>query len=403
VACWAALAVTALLLGLSLESAVRGRAFLGHQPGGDYMAFYVAGQILNEYPHARVYDVDLQYRLEHALLPMMPGDIVEKYLNAPFLALLFRPLARIPFLWSYGVWMAFSAALYLAGLALLWPREKNFQGVSRIAFLACCSFSPFAIECLVGGQLSALGFFALAACTRWRQSGHLMAAGAALALCLYKPPLLVLAVPMLAIGRRFRTLVGFAAGACVLGALSLAAVGFDGCVAWVQALRLHAAFTAQNPSPLTLFKFVDIHTFFRLLFGGDSAFSAGVALVLAGAAAVYLAMRWARSQPGTQADGLLWAATIAWTLAFNLYVPIYDTVLIVISALLMAGSLYGSQGERAEADRSTFLGWMLVLFVAAWVSQPLASYARVQVLTPVLVVVGALALRFSRRSETALP
>jgi hypothetical protein len=399
-ACWAALAVTTALVALSICYGARDQPFLGHQPGGDFISFYVAGKILNEYPHSRLYNSSLQYRLHHAVMPEMPRETVEAYINTPFLASVFRPLARLPFAWSYGLWVAISAVLYICGLAVLWPAEKGFAEVSRIAFLACCSFLPFSIECLAGGQISAVGFFALALCTRWLEA-YPLAAGAALSVCLYKPTLLVLVVPMLAIGRRFRTLAGFAAGACVLGALSVAAVGFEGCAAYLQALGVRAEWTARNPSPLPLYKFVDIHTFIRLLAGGHSAASAGTALILMAAAFAYLAVRWWRSRPGTPADGLLWAATIAWTLVFNLYVPIYDTILIVIAALVMAGAVYGSGAAATESDRAAFRGWMLALYAATCVSQAIAAVARFQMLTVVLAAIGFLGLRWSRRLETA--
>ncbi|HXN45045.1 MAG TPA: glycosyltransferase family 87 protein [Bryobacteraceae bacterium] len=398
-ACWTALSVTATLVALSLVSAARGRQFLGHLPGGDFVAFYTAGKILNEYPPASLYDQQLQYRLHHALLPEMPPELFSPYFNTPFLAWLFRPLARLPFLWSYGVWTAISLALYLGGLALLWPRDKAFGEVSRIAFLACCSFPPFAIECLAGGQVSAIGFFAFALSTRWQRSARSFAAGAALALCLYKPPLLLVVVPMLAIGRRWRVLAGFSAGACVVGALSLVAVGYGGCVAYLEALRLRAGLATLNPSPLSVFKCVDIQSFFRLLFGGYSHWSAAAALILGGTGFAILAWRWARSTPGTQADGLLWAATVAWTLVVNVSIPIYDTVLIVIGALVMAGVVYPPRPEQAESGRLKFLWWMLALYLAAIITQPLAKFAGIQILTPVLVGIGALALTLSRRAE----
>ncbi len=403
VACWVALAAILALVALSITYATRGQPFLGHQPGGDFVAFYVAGKILNEYPAARLYDVPLQYRLQHDLLPEMPADVGVVYANAPFLALPCRAFARLPYLWAYGLWMALSAALYLAGLGLIWPPKRDFGGVSRIALLACFSFAPFAIECWAAGQLSALGFFAIALCTRWQRTGSGFAAGLALAVCLYKPPLLLLIGPMLLIGRRFRVLLGFAVGALGLGALSLAAVGSEGCAGYWRVLRLYAEWTARDPSPLALFKFVDVHSFFRLLLGGHSRAGEGIALILAAGGFTYLAALWARSRPGTKSDRLLWAATVAWTLVFNLYVPIYDTILIVISALTMAGEVYGSGADRAERDRAAFLGWMLVLYVTAPISQALASYARFQILTLVLVAVGWLALRFSRRAETAEP
>jgi hypothetical protein len=228
-----------------------------------------------------------------------------------------------------------------------------------------------------------------------------MAAGAALSLCLYKPPLLVVVVPMLVLGRRWRVLAGFAAGACVLGALSLIAVGYGGCVAYIEALRLRAGLVTLNPSPVALFKYVDIQTFFRFLFGGYSRASAAAALILGGAGFIILALRWVRSTPGTRADRLLWAATVAWTLVVNFSIPIYDTTLVVISALVMAGAVYSPRPEQAESGRSTFLWWMLALYLASVVTQPLAKFAGIQILTPVLAVVGALALRLSRRAEAA--
>ena len=398
-ACWTALCVTAALVALSLLSAARGRQFLGHLPGGDFVAFYAAGKILNEYPPTSLYDLPLQYRLHHAILPEMPPELVSPYFNTPFLAWLFRPLARLPFLWSYGLWTAISLALYLGGLALLWRYAKGLGDVSRLAFLVCCSFPPFAIECLAGGQVSAIGFFAFALSTRWLRSARPVAAGLALALCLYKPPLLLVVVPMLAIGRRWRVVAGFSAGACALGALSLLAVGYGGCVAYVEALRLRAGLATLNPSPLSVFKCVDSQSFFRLLFGGYSHTSAAAALILGGTGFAILALRWARSTPGTQADGLLWAATVAWTLVVNVSIPIYDTTLVVISALVMAGAVYQSRSEQAESDRLTFLWWMLALYLATVVSQPLARFAGIQILTPVLAAVGALALRLSRRAE----
>ena len=397
--CWAALLVSLTLVALSVVYAARQQQFLGHQPGGDFVTFYAAGTILNEYPHAKLYDLSLQYRVEHASLPAMTREFVDPYVNTPFLGWLFRPLARLPFLWSYGAWMAISSALYLGGLALLWP--KGIGSVSQIPFLACCSFLPFTIECLAGGQISALGFFAFALSTRWLRSGRLLAAGAVLSLCLYKPPLLVLVVPMLVIGRRWWTLAGFAAGAGVLGALSVAAVGYAGCASYVQALGLRAGLLTRNPSPLALFKFVDVHALFRLLLGVHLRGGQPIALVVAVAAVVYLAVRWARSRPGTRAADLLWAATIAWTLVFNIYVPIYDTILIVVTCLVMAGAVYGTGSETVRSDRDSFQGWMLALWVAAAVSQAVAAAARFQILTVVLVAIGALALRWSRRFEGA--
>ncbi len=373
---------------------------LGHEPGGDFLQFYVAGKTLNEYPHALLYDLPFEYQLEHSLRPALAAGSMLANANSPFIALLFRPLARLPYLWAYGAWLVISSALYVSGVALLWPKGEEFDGISRTVLLVCLSFMPFSIECWFGGQISAIGFIALALSIRCQKTGRPFAGGVALALCTYKPTLLVLLVPMLAIGRRFRTLLGFVVGAFAASLLSLAAAGYEGCAAYLRRLMLYAHFTAADTSHLRSFKYVDIGTFFRLLLGGHSYAGLGIALALTGVAFACLAAGWARARVrlGPEAD-LLWAATIAWTLVFNIYVPIYDTVLIVISALVTAGVLYRSKHiPAARPDIQTFHALLIVLYITAWVTQVLASVIRLQVLTLVLAAIGGFELRLSARS-----
>ncbi len=205
---------------------------------------------------------------------------------------------------------------------------------------------------------------------------------------------------MLAIGRRWRVLAGFAAGACVLGSLSLFAVGYGGCVAYIEALRLRAGLVTLNPSPVALFKYVDVQTFFRFLFGGYSLASAAAALILGGTGFIILALMWARSKPGTRADGLLWAATVTWTLVVNVSIPIYDTTLVVIGALVMAAAVYSSRSEQA-GSAIAFLWWMLVLYLAAVVTEPGQIRRHPDSHAGFGGSRGARALRLSRRAGAA--
>ena len=57
----------------------------------------------------------------------------------------------------------------------------------------------------------------------------------------------------------------------------------------------------------------------------------------------WLGLAWWRSDRSV-VDRRLWAATICFTLAMNLYTPIYDTVLVVIAMALVVSSAKRSAG-----------------------------------------------------------
>src|SRR5437763_12599852 len=87
-----------------------------------------------------------------------------------------------------------------------------------LILLLALAFEPFIMECWLGGQLSAFGFFCVALALRLDLAGRPFRSGLVLGLCFYKPTLLVLLLPMLVVGRRFRTLAGMAAtGLALLG------------------------------------------------------------------------------------------------------------------------------------------------------------------------------------------
>jgi hypothetical protein len=396
VACASVLLVCFSLTALSIGYGFRGLSYLGHPLGGDFLNWYVVGKILDEHPRGQLYDIQLQNRLQHDILPAFDKNLTLVYANAPWLALLFQPLARLPYIWAYLVWLVISAALFLAGMALIWPRGPPFDGLRVSALLISASFFPFAFECWFGGQLSVIAFFALALCIRFQQIHQNFASGAALGLCTYKPTLLLLIVPMLVFGRRFRTLLGFTVVTLILVWISILAVGFSGLAAYVQTLMLYGRIVADSESVQRLFKYVDLNSFLRLLYGGPSPAATASFFLLAGTAFACLASAWIRSTPRNRdSNDLLWAMTVAGTLIINVYVPIYDSILIVLSAVLMAGYLYRARLDTA-ADKSVrrkFHVSLMVLYVVAVVTQYLVPLIRVQLATLNLAALGALAFQ----------
>ena len=194
----------------------------------DFTVFYTAGTILREGHGHQLYDRDLQYAVQESFtghIPFRGGPL--PYIHPPFEAVIFTPLARLPYLKAFVVWDLINLAALFA-IVLLLRRSVEILGqmptwkvvVGSIAF-----FPVFA--CLLEGQdsivmllLCVLGFNAL------KQRADLRAGGW-LALAAFKFQFIVPLVLLLAIWKRGRVAFGFGAIATLLALASLALVGKD--------------------------------------------------------------------------------------------------------------------------------------------------------------------------------
>lgn len=369
----AVLVVVGALAVLSFATAKNNRTIFGIQLGADYAAFYGAGQILNEYPPGRLYDMELQRQVFRELHPEVSANAALPYANPPFLALPFRLLAKLPYAPSFVVWLLVSATFYLGALALMWRMTNTISRDARITgLLLALSFEPFIMECWLGGQLSAIGLFCCALALDCERRNRPFAAGMVLGLCLYKPTLLVLVAPLLFIGRRYRTLAGMTATAGGLAVVSLLGVGWDGCRDYGAVLTNYAHATVGGPMTFRTWKFVDVMSFCRQLGGGGWW---ALAPVLAVWPLWCLVEGW-RARPADATS--LWAGTLTLTLVLNLYVGIYDCVLVVLAVMLTA----------ARFSHRTDRLLLALVYVTPWFSQYLARETNIQLFTLVLLALG---------------
>jgi hypothetical protein len=397
--CLAVLAMNLLLLAGSFATSDRGRTAWGPPLGADYAGFYTAGTVLNRYPPARLYDPDLHDRLYHELLPNLGEEQKLPYVHPPFVAFALRPLAQLPYGWSFAVWLVISAALYLTGLLLTCgPLRALSPEDRRYALLLALSFEPFVMECWMGGQLSVVGFCCLAAAFAARKAGRPFLGGIFLGLCLYKPTLLVLLLPLLLVGRQARVLAGVCLIGLVLAAVSLLAVGAQGCLDYAQVV-LGFTQTTTSAGDLTLrtWKYVDGNSFYRLLLGSSSALNWLLWTASAVVPLAFLGARWGRLHAGSEGyRDLLWASTLTWTLVINLYVGIYDAVLVVPAALITADVLLSRRTGKPGLPPAYQL-LLVLLFVTPWITQPFARATGVQLMTLVLAGLAAYQLTLARR------
>ena len=392
-----AIAAGIIICGISIFRGLRGQTFMGRPVGGDFIEFYVIGKILNNFSAARIYDLKLAVDLQHSILPSMAQTQMLVYGHAPYIALLFKPFAMLPYLWGYAAWLAFSASLYLAAINLLFratgvPDEHKHTGL-----LLAVSFMPFIFETWIGGQLSVVVFFLWALFFSLRQQNRLFLAGLALSIALFKPTLIALPIVMLMAGRRWRILRGFAAGAAAMAALSIGLVGLQGCRGWIDTLLFNGKVAAGPGEAWHLAKSIDMNSFFHLVLFNASPLTE-IMLVGAGTLAfVVLARAWWRSSRWADlpaAEIWLWAATLSLTLVVNSYAPIYDAILMVAAMALASGSMAGRNAE----DQAPFRGWLLLVYLTAWLTQSTAEFLHLQMLTLVLAGFGVWTMQMAYRT-----
>jgi len=396
VACAAVLAV--FFAGVALKAS--GSRWAGGDAwtiGGDFAALYVAGRMLDEHDGAGLYDIELQERVYREVVPGA-STLNRTFAYPPYIAALFSPLARLPFGLALAIFMVATLVAYLAALWLLNAAFGPTRGDERsLLFLAGLSFFPFLGYTWLGTQISTVGFLAVALALLEEERGRPLFSGMALSLCLYKPTLLVVMLPMLAVTGRVRQIVGFFAGAGLQVVLWLAIGGRASVAAFAEEIRWIVVHTTSTSQLFNPHRYVDINAFFRLLPFGRSTAGHLLLGVIASAAAMALVGTWWRSRGSDRAvQQLVWAATVTWTLVLNLYVPFYDTVLVVAAAVLAVAAVK----TRAWEGWNRLGPALVCVYLAPWIAEVCARVFSVQIYTLVLSGFGALLLvEANRRSE----
>lgn len=391
----AVLVVGVVILAVSFATSDRGRTYFGPPLGNDFAGFLVAAQILERGQAAQLYDRELHDRLYHELLPnLLPGDSIP-YVHPPFVAGVLRPLTRVSYETAVAIWLAISAGLFVGGV---WLLVRSLPDLRRehagLSLLLACSFEPFLMECWLGGQLSAVGFFSYAlAWFAWSRHRPI-SAGMALGMSFYKPTLLLLTLPMLVIGRCWRVLLGMTMTGVLLAGLSLVFAGWNVSVGYLDVLLSFRKSTSGGGLGILTWKYVDLNNTLRLLCGGRSPALTIVFLIFALIPFAALAKSW-WGWPSSNADQRqwFWAATLTWLPVLNLYVGIYDSIFVVQSVLLVADALLREGQRKTPLTSSGLAYWTLAIAATAWFSQSLARISGVQVYTLTLIGLGIFLLR----------
>lgn len=375
------LAINLVLVGARFAANKDGQTVFGYPIARDYTAFYVAGKIASEHSFTSAYDTELQSRVYHELLPHEPPEAQLPYVNPPFLLIPFSILSHLQYAWAFACWLTISLCLYLAGLSLMLRSSSRLPRELRTTVqLLALAFAPFLIYCWGLGQLSSIGVVCISAAIYFEVRGKPYLSGLMLSLCLYKPTLLALVVPMLIITRRFRALGGFSAGAAVLLAMSASLVGWAGLATYARLLEDFQRWKGMANTVSQISLYVDIKTAFKLL---TDSYPPAQFVIHAVYFVAILLLAWAWWRLGR--NPLVWALTLTWSLVLNVYTPLYDTTLLVIPTLLVTDYLYRAEEQTLP---NSFKAFISLLFILPLIYSFVADTVGFQVYTLLIVAFG---------------
>jgi hypothetical protein len=206
--------------------------------GGDYPAFYAAGRIAADGDLDEVNELD---RLEAAQSDLFPEGEDEGFLTwayPPHVALIYRPLAALPYRASYAVHTALMVAAYIGAAALLRRKVAWLDRAFVPGLAAGLAFYPM-FRGIGAGQNTALTLLLLVGAWRASLSGRDGLAGLLLGLLLFKPQFALLAIAAWAVARRWRAVATFAATAAATWTVTALFAGAGWVSEWLDDLEAY--------------------------------------------------------------------------------------------------------------------------------------------------------------------
>lgn len=216
----------------------------------DFTAFYTAGELLREGRGRQLYDAQAQLQLQRAFasdFEIRHGAL--PYIHPPFEALIFVPLAFLPYLPAFVVWNVVNLAMLVAIPLLLRGALDGLLDVPVWEWiLALLAFFPVFAN-LLQGQDAILLLLVFVLSYRALRSGADFTAGCWLGAGIFRYHLAVPLVLILALWGRRKLAAGFATVSAAAVLLSVAMVGWRGALKYPAYMWQWASASSYGRTP----------------------------------------------------------------------------------------------------------------------------------------------------------
>jgi len=190
----------------------------------DFASFYTAGRIVESGKAADLYDYETQWQVQQECCRVPIRSSLLPYVHAAYEALVFVPLALLPYPAAYVVWTALNVGVLLLIAFLLRQYLRPLLPHWSLLTVAAVASFPFLIM-FAQGQDSLLLALIYSAVFVFLKAGRPYEAGACLSMGMFKPQLVVPFVIVLLLRKAWKPIFGFLLGAIALGIISVATMG----------------------------------------------------------------------------------------------------------------------------------------------------------------------------------
>jgi hypothetical protein len=341
--------------------------------------------------------LDTQLALQRSFAPEVKHrENALPFNHPPFEALLFVPLADLPYFTAYLVWAVFNIALIVGFWILLRPRLPSLNNLlPGLPLLAVFAFFPV-IVALLQGQDSILLLFLYGLAFSALATGRSFVAGVCLALALFKFQLVLPFVFVLLVRRQWKAVAGFSFTACVLLVVSAAVVGWNGVRAYPGfVLRLNRSPAQAGIDPR------DMPNLRGLVSGSLhlAGMPAMLLIIVLSIALVALVVRWWRVQPGQKFElGLSLCLAVTTIVSYHLFVHDLSVLLLpilLLAEILLAGQIAGPARRLLVASIATLFLTPLYAVLQFWLRE-----MNLMVFVVAMFAAGA-AIALTSKSESA--
>jgi hypothetical protein len=373
--------------------------------GRDFFVAYCAGTLAREGRWAELHDAPAFMRFQDHMeraVGLQPSDKRGPWLNPPFYALVWMPLAALPYPAAWCAWAALTLLCLAASACLLaqWlAPEPGSSPASRglVPLLLVCSMPT--VQTLCSGQSAALALLILVVVVTFWRDRRGFSAGLVAALLAYKPQLGAVVAAALVFTLGWRALAGLLVGGGVLLLATWLFLPSDVLGLYAAALPKTVRFTQEN-GRFVWNRHATFRAFWHLLLHGRAGAEGWtvsvLTLVTQSALGLPLATalwRHRRSLVERDADvkptrDRLIAATVAAMPLLMPYYVDYDLLLLAVPAVLLGREwLQRPAGRTSTADRWLLRAW-IALYLWLFVNPGTAQATRVNLAVPLLAAVA---------------
>jgi len=386
------------------------REMLGH----DFLAFYTAGSFVRDGRGRELYNLDSVRMFEQATAHsagLEVGKSFGPWWNPPFYALVFEPLARLPYALALDLWRWISVAAVVLAIGILMAtlarasHRWSMKHAGLVPLLLVISM-PF-VQAISHGQNTFTSLLLLTATVVLWRGERKMLAGIVGGLLFYKPQLGAVVAAAMVLDLGWPALAGLSITGVVLLATTL--IAMPGSLGdWLRQLPANVRWMQIEHAYLWE-RHVTLKSFWRLLLQGREAGEPmlittaltwiSLAAVAGGLLLAMLRMRGAAfiELRAVYRDRLIGATITAMPLLMPFYFD-YDLLLLAVPITLYAADRIAHPELVQRQDRWFTAGWAM-LFMWLYFNPAIALHTHVSGTVILLSSISVMSIRRAMRVE----